>query len=238
MSDATPIPAGVNLNAHGDVNIGGDAVGRDKFIKNIVIVGEVLKLAQVESLLPSLGKMPELASVEAALKQALGGGADNVALGKGIAFAAEVVLPVLEELRAERPVDLRKHLHWLVESVFEAIKRANYWDAYSSWIAFDGAPDVATALELTALNKLWLNNERQPSFIAKRYYLCEEKDGKGWLYINTGPRIGFVVKQATNEEIRICWVGLMLDLIRIEMQAHGDAAMVDGLIGFLGAGNK
>jgi hypothetical protein len=70
MSDTEPKSAGINANVNGDVNVAGDMVGGNLTKQtNIIIVADVTKQAQMESLLQGLSKLPELTSATEGFEQ-------------------------------------------------------------------------------------------------------------------------------------------------------------------------
>ncbi len=259
MSDAQPnpnaAPGGSAVNASGDALIGGDVVGRDKIINNIVVVGRMLDYAQVEGLIPSLAQQTDFNSIseafEATFRQRLG--AD---LTTATAQAGAILQPALALWTPRGPnqaLPYKRILTGLAQPLVEKLVELDYWASFAervgefNWIYFSGQDNVEV-IWLRSLASLW-----------KKYKSDEKLYGLAARMKNGQPEAVFVwrtpaarvteaydprqpARASTDfaslgrEEFRIFMVGLVLDCIRLASTVASDQAFWNDLTASLVGG--
>jgi len=231
QNQASGSQAGVN--GSGDVLIGGDVVGRDKIIQNIVFVGQVLNYAGLEGLIPksepSLGSEAVTNTLESVLDDLQRGNTLSSA-----AFAGEVLKAMFEQLAPREPfatVSTRRVLKEAPRIILRKLVRLGYWASYSKvieesdkpvgfWVGFYFPPKTRA---------LWLQSAKG---LTQKYlgearlyglYSPEEDSIRAGFCVHGAKRHVQRIDQMDNVEFRVFLTSLVIDLARLGSSGQDDA---------------
>lgn len=153
MTNQTNTSGGASIDGNVDAN---EFVGRDKTtINNIIVVGRFLEFAQIEGLLPKLEQEQNFASIVEAIESNVRNKL-NDDLADAVAWTGEILGELLSKWEVEdvhKPLMTADMLDALVVHVGEKLMQNDYWDAFGTYISYQGAAyqDFVLPLEITTM---------------------------------------------------------------------------------------
>lgn len=227
MIETSSQSGGIN-NIGGTVNAR-DVIGGDQILHNIIVVGQVLNWAQVEGLLPNLPATVDGQTVQEALDAAFAG-AQRAELEQAMLVVRQILGDVFLKYAPPpgAPFPLRELLKELPTVVYTRLNALGYWDSIKHTEPRQANPfaSIRQSLYLESASKLWEKELGK----AVRLELRHERDPRS----SDAGKCRFVNALALNRashdwmrrEGRVFVTGLVLDLIRIVLEAQADEAQL------------
>ena len=192
----------------GDANVQGNLIGRDQ-INYIFVVGNLLHFAGIEGILPKITHPESFGSLIEAVESALGNHL-NSDLTEATAFAGIILGDFISTqltCNPHEPISLKTFVANLVKYIAIRLKKTGYWGAYSQSV-YDYSDVVLLETTIIFWNKQFPRNKKKEIFISLSRYAYE-------LYVERDANIA----RFNTKELRVLIAGIVLDLIRIGLDA-------------------
>ncbi len=241
----TTVNTGGGAEVSGDVNTGGgDFVGRDKIIQNIVIVGQLLDYAEMRKLLPDLPDIPHFESIDAAFEATFERPARD-GLDRATAVAGEMMKDVLAKWEPSGPfsaIPYRRLLREIAPDIVKKLQQLNYWETfyetvYRIDVLGSGIFVRGQVIWLPSLGDLWskhvgletkmlfgiaeieYQSAKIPVFVVK----CEDKIETAWsVDVLVSADRNSCFGRMGSAEFQVFITGLIIDLIRLSSSVLSD----------------
>lgn len=254
--------SGANIDGNIDTG-GGSFIGRDN-IQNIIVVGQLLELAEIQKLIP--GPSPEtgqLAGITEALEKVFSQ-RQSADLSKAIAFAGYVLKDFLASRAPKNEfeaVDLRELLKGIDQHIGQKLIALRYWDRnctlYQAWASEAPVrpPQKSTAnlIEFTAtmdllkkyssidrdasialVNRRDLVNRSNKAQVADSFAFMIKRREKGGAYIGKKRVAEMMTGDLPLDQCRLLLIGIVVDLVRLHAESLPDKHFFQNLVNSLG----
>ncbi|MBN2228125.1 MAG: hypothetical protein JW779_00930 [Candidatus Thorarchaeota archaeon] len=250
---------GVDIRADNSfISSGGDIIGRDKIIQNIVFVGQILDFAKAEGLIPSLPDYSDFASIGSAFKATFEQHLGND-LAQATAIAGKIVGEVFAQWLPSEPlaaIPYRKLLREIASSMVNKLQELHYWETFYEpidhvEILASGDYGEGEVIWLQSLGELWnkhFGNDYRygiatitnPSHPTMSIFVVDKENGIQTAHApyksdltDRDSHLG----QMSSSEFHVFVTGLVIDLIRLASTASIDRKFWSNIIDLL-AQNK
>lgn len=232
-------------NIGGDVDTGGgNFVGRDQFIQNIVVVGQFLDYAGIQNIISK----PSVESVDFSkisdelikdIKEQIPSD-----LATSLAFTGQIIKKFLEGRLQGKPfatVGTRDALVDLAQVVGKHLVDLNYWNTYCEvFKVFENGEDQyhdGIPLPLTE-NLIKVKFQNQPSFSRLHIGREEKYRENRFFFTQKGPlfvgNVRINTGDLSNPVCRVFMAGIVVDLIRLHSLSYTDTQFWNSVSKLLG----